>query len=231
VTNTNEGKIVKVKGHVCRGSKPVIEVESAFLYRGRFSDYDNTFETTEEPDYLVEVVDDAAVGVLQSKEWFEWHNEDKPLLAGTSLIFQIHSHVSFKDKVSYREVSVSGDIFVWDQLKNLVQVGSINFRQDECKGNPVVTYVKRHGTPQGLPTPLANGGYTFATTDAVFNAPLTNEPYSKISGDFNPIHINPYFSDLASLPDTITHGLWSSAATRRFVETVVARGHPDRVLA
>jgi fatty acid synthase subunit beta len=231
VTNTNEGKIVKVKGYVCRENKRVIEVESAFLYRGRFTDYDNTFETTEEPDYIVKVVDDAAVGVLQSKECFEWHNEDKPLLAGTSLIFRICSHVSFKDKVSYREVSVTGDIFVRDQLKNLVQVGSINFRQDECKGNPVVSYVKRHGTPQSLSTPLANGGYTFATTDGVFNAPLTNEPYSKISGDFNPIHINPYFSDLASLPDTTTHGLRSSAATRRFVETVVACGHPDRVLA
>jgi fatty acid synthase subunit beta len=81
-----------------------------------------------------------------------------------------------------------------------------------------------------LPTPLANGGYTFATTDTMFNAPLTDGPYSKISRDFDPIHINPYFSDLASLPDTITHGLWSSAATRRFVETVVACGHPDRVL-
>jgi len=64
-----------------------------------------------------------------------------------------------------------------------------------------------------------------------FSAPVTNEPYSKISGDFNPIHINPYFSDFASLPATITHGLWSSAATRRYVETVVAKEHPDRVIA
>jgi fatty acid synthase subunit alpha len=65
----------------------------------------------------------------------------------------------------------------------------------------------------------------------VFHAPLTNEPYSKVSGDFNPIHVNPYFSDFSSLPATITHGMWTSAATRRFVETVVARGRPDRVLA
>jgi fatty acid synthase subunit alpha, fungi type len=58
VTNTDAGKVVKVKGH-------------AFLYRGRFTDYENTFETTEEPDYLVDLLDDAAVGVLQSKERFE----------------------------------------------------------------------------------------------------------------------------------------------------------------
>ncbi|KAF8817616.1 hypothetical protein BYT27DRAFT_7293182, partial [Phlegmacium glaucopus] len=76
-------------------------------------------------------------------------------------------------------------------------------------------------------------GYSLNTPDVstVFNAPLTNEPYSKISGDFNPIHVNPYFSDFASLPTTITHGLWSSAATRCYVENIVAHGHPDRMIA
>ena len=46
VTNTNEGKIVKVKGYVYRGRQAVVEVVSSFLYRGRFFDYENTFETT-----------------------------------------------------------------------------------------------------------------------------------------------------------------------------------------
>ena len=70
-----------------------------------------------------------------------------------------------------------------------------------------------HGTPQGLTTHLANG-YSLNIPDVstTFNAPLTNKPYSKISGDFNPIHVNPYFSDSASFPATITHGMWSSAA-------------------
>ncbi|KAJ7041493.1 acyl transferase domain-containing protein [Mycena alexandri] len=233
VTNTDAGKVVKVKGHVFRAGKPVIEVISAFLYRGRFTDYQNTFETTEEPDYVVTLESDAAVGVLQSKEWFEWIDESKPLLAGTSLIFRVKSQVSFKDKTSYREVSVTGEIFVRNQMKALVLVGSVDFQQDDSRGNPVVAYIQRHGTPQGLATPLANEGYTLtnASGATIFNAPLTNEPYSKISGDFNPIHINPYFSCYAALPATITHGLWSSAATRRYVENVVAKGHPDRVLA
>ena len=122
---------------------------------------------------------------------------------GPSLIFRISSQVSFKDKVSYSEVSVFGDVFVRDQLKHLAKVASVYFRQDDCKGNPVVSYVQRHGTPQGLPTPLANGGYTLASSDATFNAPLTNEPYSKVSGDFNPIHVNPYFSDFASSSDIL----------------------------
>ncbi|KAG5646963.1 hypothetical protein DXG03_001686 [Asterophora parasitica] len=233
VTNANEGKIVKVKGHVYRGEEQVIEVVSAFLYRGRFVDYENTFETTEEPDYNVPLETDAAVGVLQSKEWFEWDDDSKPLLAGTSLIFRIRSQVSFKDKTNYRNVSVSGEIFTRNQLKVLVKVGSVDFQQEDSHGNPVLAYIQRHGTAEGVVTPLPNGGYTLTNTDGstVFNSPLTNEPYSKISGDFNPIHVNPYFSDYASLPATITHGLWSSAATRRYVENVVAQGHPDRVVA
>ncbi|KAF9485144.1 fatty acid synthetase alpha subunit [Pholiota conissans] len=233
VINSNEGKIVKVKGYVYRQGQRVIEVVSSFLYRGRFTDYENTFDTTEEPDYQVLLETDGDVGVLQSKEWFEWENDSTPLLAGTSLIFRIQSQVSFKDKTAYRNVSVSGDIFVRNQLKVLVKVGSVDFQQDDSQGNPVLAYLQRHGTPLGLTTPLANEGYTLTTADisTAFNAPLTNEPYSKISGDFNPIHINPYFSCLASLPATITHGLWSSAATRRYVETVVAQGHPERVIA
>ena len=74
-------KIIKVKGNVYRYGQPVIKVVSSFLYRGRFTDYENTFEITEEPDYLVPLDTDAAVGVLQSKEWFEWESESRFLPA------------------------------------------------------------------------------------------------------------------------------------------------------
>ena len=232
VTNSDAGKTVKVKGYVTRGGEKVIEVVSSFLYRGRFEDYPNTFEVLEEPDYLVDVPTEAAVGVLQSKEWFEWDDDTKPLLAGTSLIFRVRSEVTYRNKTCYKAVNVSGDVFVRDQIKRLVRVGSVDFLQDDSRGNPVVEYLKRNGNPQGLVSPLSNDGYSMTTSSsAVFNSPATNEPYSKVSGDFNPIHINPYFSDLASLPGTITHGMWSSAATRRYVETVAAQGRPDRVVS
>jgi len=83
VMNTDAGKVVNVKGHVYREDKPVIEVVSSFIYRGRFTDYENTFETTKEPDYLIQLLDDAAVGVLQWKEWFEWDDESTPLPRST----------------------------------------------------------------------------------------------------------------------------------------------------
>jgi fatty acid synthase subunit beta len=228
--NSNEGKIVEVQ---YRRSEQVIEVISSFLYRGRFNDYENTFETTDEPDYLVALETDASVGVLQSKKWFDWENEPFPLVAGTALIFRTRSQVSFKDRTAYRNVSVSGDVFVRNHLKALVNVGSVDFHQDDSHGSSVLAYLQRHSKPQGLVVPLSNDGYALTTseTNTNFKAPLTNEPYSKISGDFNPIHVNPYFADFASLPATITHGTWSSAATRRYIETVVAQGNLDRVVA
>ncbi|KAI0787467.1 fatty acid synthase [Fomes fomentarius] len=232
VINSDAGKTVKVKGFVTRGNERVIEVVSSFLYRGRFDDYENTFEILEEPEYLVEVTSDAAVGVLQSKEWFEWDDETKPLLAGTTLVFRVRSEVTYRNKTCYRSVSVSGEVFVRDQIKRLVKVGSVDFLQDDSRGNPVVAYLQRHGKPQGLVSPLSNDGYTIANGSATaFASPATNEPYSKISGDFNPIHVNPYFSDYAALPGTITHGMWSSAATRKYIENAVAQGKPDRVVA
>ncbi|KZT01368.1 fatty acid synthase [Laetiporus sulphureus 93-53] len=232
VINSDAGKTVKVKGFVMRNDQPVIEVVSAFLYRGKYNDYDATFELLEEPDYLVELATEADVGVLQSKEWFEWDDESKPLQAGTGLIFRVKSEVTYRNKTCFKSVSVSGDIFVRDQIKRLVKVGTVDFLQDDSRGNPVLAYLQRHGQPQGLPSPLANDGYTMTSSGStLFNSPATNEPYSKVSGDFNPIHINPYFADYAALPGTITHGMWSSAATRRYVETVVAQGRPDRVVA
>lgn len=59
---------------------------------------------------------DANIGVLQSKQWFEWENESSSLLPGALLIFHIQSQISFKEKSAYRNVSVSGDIFVRNQL-------------------------------------------------------------------------------------------------------------------
>ena len=97
--------------------------------------------------------------------------------------------------------------FGTNQLKVLVKVGSVDFQQGDSQGNPVLAYyLQRHGTLQGLTTPLTNG-YSLNTPDVTttFNAPLTNKQYSKTSEDFNPIHVNPYFSDFASLPATITH--------------------------
>jgi fatty acid synthase subunit alpha len=232
VTNTDAGKAVKVRGFITRAGKRVIEVSSSFLYRGRFGDFNSTFELREEPEYLVDLPAAVDIGVLKSKEWFEWDEESEPLEAGVKLIFKVHSETTHKSKSVIGSLTVNGNVYVRDQLKRLVKVGSVEYEQEDVHGNPVLAYLQRHGKEQGLTAPLSNEGYSLAASaTTTFTTPATNEPYSKISGDFNPIHVNPYFSDFASLPGTITHGMWSSAATRRYVENVVAQGHPERVHA
>ena len=97
VVNTQPGKVVKVKGHVYCEGKPVVEVISTFLYHGVFTDYENTFETTEEPDYVVTLTSKADIGVLQLKEWFNWEDDSKPLIPRVPLTFRMQSAVLFKD--------------------------------------------------------------------------------------------------------------------------------------
>ncbi|KAG8968299.1 3-oxoacyl-[acyl-carrier-protein] synthase [Tulasnella sp. 419] len=231
VINSDSGKAVRVKGFVMRDGAPVIEVTSSFLYRGRFTDYPNTFEIVEEVPYSVEVKNPADVAVLQAKEWFHWDDDTKPLIPGTILIFKVQSELCFRDKSTYSSVSVEGEIFVKDQLKQLIRVGEVSYSHGHSHGNPVVSYLQRHGQAQEYTVKFESGGYslTSANVPSVFISPATNEPYSKISGDFNPIHVNPYFSNYALLPGTITHGMWSSAATRKYVENVAAEGRPARV--
>lgn len=233
VTNSDSGKTAKVKGYVLRKGAPVIEVTSSFLYRGRFTDFENTFETSDEMDYVVNLEKPTSVAILQSKPWFEWDDDSVPLDVGTSLTFKTKSELRYRDKSTFSLVKVSGAAFVRSSTKDLVQVATIDYEAHNVHGNPVHEYLKRHGAPVGLPIPIETGGYSLITdpSAATYKTPATNEPYSKISGDFNPIHINPYFSDFASLPGTITHGMWNSAAVRKYIETVVADNHPERVVS
>ncbi|KAK0558479.1 hypothetical protein OC844_005125 [Tilletia horrida] len=112
-------------------------------------------------------------------------------------------------------------------------MAGIEYESDSVSfGNPVVEYVKGLGGSTRGPVPLENS-YSInpPSTTSTFIAPASNEAYSMVSGDFNPIRINPYFSDFAALLGTITHGMFCSAATRKFVEEIACEGHPERCLS
>lgn len=197
----------------------------------RFDDFATCFETSSER-YTFQVKTKADAAVLLAKEWFSW-SSSTPLQPGTTLHFHFESIVRFKDSSSFSDVESSGGVFVKDYKDDFIEVGQIHYQAESVSyGNPVVEYVKRAGGSSQGPIPVESG-YSLIKADspATFTAPATNEPYSKSSGDFNPIHVNPYFADLASLPGTITHGMFSSAATRKYVEDVAAAGHPERCLS
>ncbi len=234
---SDTGKSVSVTGTVLRQDAngtpvPVISVVSSFFFRGRFTDFNTCFETSQN-EFVLDIKTKADATVLLSKEWFDWV-APQPLIPGTSLHFKIENLLRYKDSSSYSDVDVTGGAYVRDFKDDLIKVGEIEYTADATSyGNPVIEYIKRHGgVSTGGVAPLESG-YTLGSSDvpSTFVAPATNEPYSNVSGDFNPIHINPYFSSFASLPGTITHGLFSSAASRKFVEVVAAEGYPDRCLS
>ncbi|TIB03399.1 hypothetical protein E3P94_00662 [Wallemia ichthyophaga] len=233
IVNSDSGKTVVVKGHVVRDGKPAIEVSSSFLYRGKFDDYENTFEITDDAQYRVTLKSDSDVALLRSKEWFQWEDERIPLTVGTTLIFDTQSEIHHGNATSYKSLSVSGRANIRNQLKELVPVGSIGLETGMTKGNPVNEYLKRNGEVINGRTLFENDGYsiTKSANPSLYVSPFSNESYSKISGDYNPIHINPYFADLGNLPGTIAHGMYGSAATRKYVETVAADNVPSRVLS
>ena len=81
---------------------------------------------------------------------------------------------------------------------------------------------------------LENGGYSVLPKSDAYSSeifsPASNKNYANASGDTNPIHVNPYFSDFVDLPGTITHGMWTSASTRRLAEIFAADNQPSRVV-
>ncbi|CAH7689739.1 fatty acid synthase subunit beta [Phakopsora pachyrhizi] len=239
ITNSETGKTVTVKGTIYlldEGRRvPVMDVISSFFYRGRFDDYEATFMSEDNLDYQVTMNSITDVAILKSKEWFEWHEEHTKLSPGQTLTFRTSSSYRYHDRGVYSSVCVDGAAFlagIGSDPAELVQVANVSYEWNvSSKGNPVVEYLKRSGKPVGQNILFSTGGYTLKDQDQIteIRTPPSNQPYSKTSADWNPIHCNPYFASLASLPGTITHGMWSSAATRSVVERVAAEGHGDRV--
>jgi enoyl reductase-like protein/malonyl CoA-acyl carrier protein transacylase/acyl dehydratase len=237
ILNTESGKMIEVKGVIVREGKPVLEVTSQFLYRGQFKDYEHTFQHTVETPMQLTLNAVKDIAVLRSKQWIEWNEEldNYELSAGSTLIFRLNTDISFKDRTVYSKVRTTGTVSMQISTKEIVQVGTVEYEAGESHGNPVVEYLKRNAQPIEQASEFENGGYSVMPAEAVYSsvvhAPASNEPYATVSGDYNPIHVNPYFADLAMLPGTITHGMWTSASTRKFVEIFAADNVPQRVVA
>jgi fatty acid synthase subunit beta len=206
------------------------------LYRGTFDDYENTFENKEEIPMKLDLNSSKDIAVLKSKEWINWSDEleDDTIATGCSLIFRLNSAITYKNKDIFSSVKTTGTVTMQVSTKEFIEVAKVNYESGESHGIPVIEYLKRHGQEIEQAHYFDNDGYSVIPSQSayssVFYAPSSNEPYATISGDLNPIHVNPYFSDLASLPGTIIHGMWTSAATRKFVEIFAADNMPRRVV-
>jgi hypothetical protein len=87
------------------------------------------------------------------------------------------------------------------------------------------------GGPVSYAAPSKANPVAFPTSDSAPIAFPTSTPDETASQKANrdpnvtPFTRTPTCTAFASLPGTITHGMFTSAATRQYVETVIAKGH------
>ena len=230
VLNQDAGKMVEVCGTISRGGAPVMEVTSQFLYRGAYTDYENTFQRKVETPVQVHLATSKDVAVLRSKQWFSTDELPSDIdLLGQTLTFKLQSLMRFKNKNVYSSVETRGQVLLELPTKEVIQVASVDYEAGESHGNPVTDYLERNGSPLDQPILFENAIPLSGKKPLQLRAPASNETYARVSGDYNPIHVSRVFSTYANLPGTITHGMYSSAAVRSLVETWAAENDIGRV--
>lgn len=228
VINQDSGKMVEVCGTIKRDGEAVMKVTTQFLYRGAYTDFENTFQRKDETPMQIHLGSSKDVAVLCSKEWFCMDEPEVELLNQT-LTFRLQTLVHFKNKTVYSRVETLGQVLLELPTKEVIQVASVDYDAGLSHGNPVTDYLQRYGTSIEQPVIFENPIPLSGKTPLVLRAPSSNETYARVSGDFNPIHVSRVFSSYANLPGTITHGMYSSAAVRSLVETWAAENNVGRV--
>jgi len=228
VLNQDAGKMVEVCGTITRAGESVMEVTSQFLYRGAYTDFNNTIQRTNEKTMNVHLATSRDVAVLRSKEWFQLENLDIDL-ADQILTFHLQSLVHFKNKTIFSSVETVGQVMLELPTKEVIQIASVEYNAGISHGNPVLDYLQRYGSAVDQSIHFENPIPLSGKTPLQLRAPASNETYAKVSGDYNPIHVSRVFASYAGLPGTITHGMYSSAAVRSLVETWAADNHIGRV--
>lgn len=230
VINQDSGKMVEVCGTISRDAVPIMEVTSQFLYRGNYTDFENTFLRKKETPMQVHLETPKDVAVLKSKSWFQLADNLQDInLLGQTLTFRLHSFIRYKNKTAFSSVETRGEVLVEKPTKEIERIANVEYEAGVSHGNPVIDYLERNGSAIEQPVYFENPIRLSGKSPLQLKAPASNETYARVSGDYNPIHVSRVFASYASLPGTITHGMYSSAAVRSLVETWAAENNIGRV--
>jgi fatty acid synthase subunit alpha len=223
------GKRISVRGIISIGDKPMMEMNSQFLFRGEFTDYECTFRISQ-LQREVFLKDEKAVAILESKQWFVKDN-DVVLKVGDYLRFEIETTERHIEGQNIAHVTTTGKVSSHTASSLLLHpVGKVASQVTDTQSDPVRSYLDRHGDPVDPTSFFQDGGYIASPPTLEQRpsfAPRENDTYSVASGDYNPIHTNRYIATLCGLPDTITHGMWTAIHGRKYLERVFR----DQVIA
>ncbi|KAL9609772.1 MAG: hypothetical protein Q9167_005484 [Letrouitia subvulpina] len=220
------GKLIEVVAQIRRDAEPIVKVTSSFFIKGQFSDRDFNFRNAPEEDMVVEVKSTKMQELLKSREWLHLDNPVGSLL-GARILFKVNTQLQNSNSTRTNSLEITGGVFLLVR-ENLPQpIGDIHLQRLSCRGNPVMDFLRRHGSPSRNALPLNKPGWSGQSSWNI-RAPGRNISYSKVSKDINPIHTSSVFAGYNHLPGTVTHGMFTSAAVRRVVERVVAEADLSR---
>ncbi|KAL3427035.1 acyl transferase domain-containing protein [Phlyctema vagabunda] len=215
----DSGKLVRVCATIHRNGEPAISIESEFLFRGIFTDYENTFENLIEEPVMVHLKTEKDLAILFSKSWFV------PTCRDTHLL---DSHVKFSVETMSQNVNgevvkslkITGKATV-ETVEGEILVGSIRYQTINSHGNPVNHYLKKYGVLLEMQHDLQNPIILHGAGSRVLKRKVSSSTYASLSGDNNPIHLSKTFAGLAGLPGTIVHGMQTSALLGSMLESWV----------
>ncbi|KFY15817.1 hypothetical protein V492_01746 [Pseudogymnoascus sp. VKM F-4246] len=217
------GKMVEVLAVITKDGSPVMEVVTQFLYRGKYTDFETTFERKVEVPMQVHLSSQKDVEILKSKPWFQLDNPDSVLLDRT-FIFRLESKTDFKTTDTFDTVLVVGTVVEKQAIDGERSVASINYTTALSPTNPILRYLNTHGSQvEGvvlLEKPISIHG----ASGIALKRPMSSAAYARVSRDFNPIHVSNTFALLAGLPGPIVHGMHTSSAIGSLLETWTAKG-------
>lgn len=230
---TPTGKIVEVEAIASVCGQPTIKVISRFMYRGEFSKKGLFFERAKSLSKKVIISSAEELAVFKSKAWIDWKTDRlmDSVNVGSCLLFELdYLHLQDLSLQAMRSIECNGKVYLKTDTKVFSLVGTLAFKSERLKANPVLSYLDRLSHPADTSNMFEGSGHEITSQNGVeLTTRHSNLSYSESSGDLNPIHTDARIADLVSLPGTITHGMWTSAAIRALVETYAAGNQPLRV--
>ncbi|KAK4669936.1 uncharacterized protein QC763_207300 [Podospora pseudopauciseta] len=226
VATTATGKLVKISADIRRQGERVVTIETEFFLRGEQGSAEEQFTSVREPEAVVHVDSPVKNALLISRKWLIF-DEQPPDLIGQRLRFKLTTHTIHDNENGNALLQVSGVVTLAEQSDTSapIQLGRVYFEQDSCLGNPIMDFLRRHGSPLTARQQLENPGWT-GVPPILVHAPAESASYAAVSHDTNPIHVCPLFARYAGLHGTVVHGMHTSAIVRRAVEWAI--GDTDR---
>jgi fatty acid synthase subunit beta len=213
VSSTGNGKRIGARGCVKHCGQPWVMVTTYFFVPTDVV----SREESEEDGVSFEVIskrfmipcDTEKLELLKSKDFFIMETEVND---ACDIVVEVHSHESRCRKGSLN-IQAHGTVSQY-RMGELVPVGTVDYCPRGVEGNALLAFLERHAKEyphyQELDAP-----YLMLEVPDVVRTPVNMKRYSKVSGDWNPIHTDDTFAQFASLDGPIVHGMWLSANAKR----------------